>query len=138
MTRFVIVDPFARKVEAVDVETLIDAQAIAGLGNVDHGVLAPNLGFVVDEFGLFVPVAEQKYFGLCGHLVAGRAVLYGFDDVGETMNLRRSEIPDVRWYLGVNDIEASIDREEIERPIIAFNSVVIWEWPQPAPDGFIR
>ena len=71
MTRFVIVNPHKRTVEGVSFDSLFEAQAAAGLGNVDHGVLAPGLGYVVDEFGLFAPVSEQKYFGLCGHLIAG-------------------------------------------------------------------
>jgi hypothetical protein len=138
MTRFVIVNPRARKIEAVECESVMDAQDIAGLGNVDHGVIAQGLGFVVDEFGLFVPPAQQAYFGLFGKLIAGTAVFYAFDEMGETLSLRASEFPDVRWYLGVNDVEASIAREEIERPIIAVNGMVLWEWPQPAPAGFTR
>jgi hypothetical protein len=142
VTSFVTVNPFTRKVEAVNVDHLHDAQALVGLGNVDHGILVRNynfaLGYVVDEFGLFKPVSEQKYFGLCGQLIAGPSVLYAFDDAGETVNLRRSEIPDVRFYLGVNDVEAAIDRGEIERPFMAVNGVELWHWPQPAPKGMTR
>ena len=136
--RFVIVNPHKRTVAGVDVEGLIDAQALAGLGNVDHGTLAPGLGYVVDEFGMFTPVSEQKYFGLFGHLIAGPAVFYRFDEAGETIDLRRSEFPEVRFYLGINDVEAAIDRREIERPFMAVNGVELWHWPQPAPDGFTR
>jgi hypothetical protein len=142
MTRFVVVNPFARKIEAVETETLIDAQTLAGLGNVDHGVLGRgphfSIGYVVDEFGLFVPVSEQKYFGTCGVLIAGTAVFYGFDQAGETVSIRRSEFPDVTFYLGINDVEAAITREEVERPVIAVNGMVIWEWPNPAPADMAR
>jgi hypothetical protein len=142
MTKFVIVNPKARKIEAVDFESLIHAQALAGLGNVDHGVLGRgvrySIGYVVDEFGLFVPAAEQSYFGSCGLLIAGPAVFYGFDEAGETVDLRRSEFPDVTFYLGVNDVEAAINREEIERPFMAVNGVELWHWPQPAPYGMTR
>ena len=37
--RFVIIDPKTRTITSEDCETIIEAQAIAGLGNVDHGVL---------------------------------------------------------------------------------------------------
>ena len=136
--RFVIVNPHKRTVEGVDVKSLIDAQALAGLINVDHGQVARGLGFVVDEFAMFVSPLIQAYFELGGKLIAGAAVFYRFGELGETLDLRRSEFPDVRWYLGVNDVEASIAREEIVRPIIAVNGMLIWEWPQPAPEGFTR
>jgi hypothetical protein len=135
MTRFVVVNPHKRTVEGVDFDSIIKAQAHAGLGNVDHGVLARGLGYCVDEHGMFKPVSEQKYFGLFGHLIAGSAVFYAFDEAGETIDLRRSEFPDVRFYLGVNDIEAAIHREEVQRPFMAVNGVRLWEWPQPAPGG---
>jgi hypothetical protein len=138
MTRFVIVNPRDRTVKGVNCDSLIDAQVMAGLGNVDHGQIARGLGYVVDEFGLFAPVSEQKYFGLFGHLIAGPAVFYLFDEMGETIDLRRSEFPDVRFYLGVNDVEAAIYRGEIERPFMAVNGVEYWRWPQQPPEGFTR
>jgi hypothetical protein len=136
--QFIIVNPKARTISAARFPSLLDAQAMAGLGNVDHGSLVRGLGYVVDEFGLFVPPMQQSYFGIGNHLIAGTAVFYGYDQAGETIDLRRSEFPDVRWYLGVNDVEASIERDEIVRPIIAVNGAVHWQWPQPPPKGFGR
>ena len=138
MTRFVVVDPRKRIVEGVSFDSLREAQAYAGLGHVDHGVIVKGLGYVVDEFGMFTPVSQQKYFGLFGTMIAGPAVFYAYDEAGDTIDLRRSEFPDVRFYLGVNDVEAAIDRGEIERPFMAVNGVELWHWPQPAPDGMGR
>jgi hypothetical protein len=135
MTRFVVVNPHKRTVESVEAASVRDAQNTVGLGKVDHGVIVKGLGYCVDEFGLFVPPSEQKYFGVFGVLIAGPAVFYAYDEAGETLDLRRSEFPDVRFYLGVNDIEAAIERGEIERPFMAVNGIELWRWPQPAPKG---
>ena len=135
MTRFITINPRKRKVEAVSFDNIVQAIASVGLANVDHGVLARGLGYCIYEFSLFVPPSEQHYCGLAGHLIAGPAVLYGFDQAGETVDLRLSEIPDVTFYLGVNDVEAAIDRGEVNRPFMAVNGVELWHWPQPAPEG---
>jgi hypothetical protein len=136
MTRFIIVNPHKRTIEAVPFDSLIEAQASVGLDNVDHGALWRGLGYVVHQHSLFFPPSKQAYCGIAHKLIAGPAVFYGYDQAGETVDLRRSELPDMRWYLGVNDVEAAIEREEIVRPIIAMNHAVMWEWPQPAPKGF--
>lgn len=135
MPNFVVVNPRKRTVERLTLDTVMEAQHAIGLGNVDHGVVAPGLGYCVYEYGLFIPVAEQHYCGIGGHLIAGPAIFYAFDEAGETVNLRLSEFPHVRWYLGVNDVEHSISIGEVERPFIAVNGVTMWEWPQPAPEG---
>jgi len=131
--KFVVIDPITRSVRTVDHETLREAQASAGLGNVDHGMLSRNLGYVVYEFGLFVPAERQYFFGMAGRLFAGRCVMYGCDERGETVPLMKSQIPDVRWFLGKNDVEAAIVRGEIIRPYLAIGPDKIWEWPEPRP-----
>ena len=136
---YVIINPHTRKKSAIVCDTIFEAQAAAGLTQgVDHGVLVHGLGYCVYEFGLFVPIEEQKYFSVGNILFAGPAVFYRYDDYGETLSLRASEFPDVRFYLGVNDIEAAIDRGEIDRPFMAVNGVELWHWPQSAPEGMRR
>ena len=137
MTRFVVINPRKRTVEAVTFDDVVQAMATVGLASVDHGVLGRGLGYCIYEHSLFVPPSEQHYCGLGGHLIAGPAVLYGFDHEGETVDLLLSQIPDVTFYLGVNDVEAAIYRGEIERPFIAVNGVRHWEWPQPAPNNWM-
>ena len=136
--QYVIVDPKKRTVTSITCDSIFDAERAAGLnpGEVDHGSLSRRVGYVVYQFGAFVPPSEQSYCSIAGHLIAGPAVFYGCDEGGETVDLRKSELPDVRWYLEVNDVEAAIERDEIVRPIIAVNGIVLWEWPQPAPEGF--
>jgi hypothetical protein len=136
MNTFIVVNPRRRAVEAVDANTVPEVRDMIGLGNVDHGIAMPGLGYCVYEFSLFVPPSEQHYFGLRGTLFAGPTIFYAFDAVsGETLRLRRSEFPEVRFYLGINDVEAAIQRGEVERPFMAVNGVRLWEWPQPAPES---
>jgi hypothetical protein len=136
--KFVIIHPKGRTVVTVDKPSLHAAQAEAGLGNVDHGSIGRGIGYVVDEFGLYRPVDQQHYFGCAGRLIAGASVFYGVDEAGETIDLMKSQIPDVRFYLGANDVEAAIERGEIERPQVVINRSILWRWPQPAPKGFMR
>lgn len=138
--KFVVINPKARTIETVDAKELHDAERGAGLNpdSVDHGVLAPGLAYVVYEFGHFVPAAEQSYFSINRTLISGAAVLYGIDEAGETIDIMKSGIPDVRFYLGANDVEAAIERNEIRRPQMAVNGQQIWAWPNPAPREFQR
>lgn len=131
--RYVIVKPKSREVYAKDFDTINDALVDAGLqpGAVDHGALAPGLGYVVYEYGLFEPPATTAYCSIAGQLIPGATVLYRYDSEGETVDLMRSAIPDVRFYLGVNDVESAIYSGEVERPVIAVNGEVLWRWPEP-------
>lgn len=133
--RFIIVDPRKRTVEPFDGE-FEEAKVAAGLDptTVDHGVIAPGLAIVVYEYSLMMPPHEQAYCGIGSTLVAGPAVFYGFDKHGETVPLRKSEFPDVRFYLGINDVEAAIERGEIVRPFNAFNDAVFWEFNKGAQE----
>ena len=136
--KFVVINPKKRTVETVRCESLIDAQTAAGLGNVDHGMLARRIAYVVDEFGLYANPLTQSYSGIAGRLIAGVSILYGIDEAGETVDLMKSQVPDVTFFLGVHDVEAAIERGEIIRPVSSFNGQEFWHWPQPAPKGMIR
>jgi len=134
-TQFIIVDPAKRLVTGARFETLQDAERFAGLNpdEVDHGSHKRGIGYVVYEFGMFVPAREQFYFGLEGRLIAGPAVFYGYDQLGETCNL--TEIPEPVWFERVAQIEFAIKHGRIKRPEIRANGKLIWQWPQPAPEG---
>jgi len=133
--KFVIVKPKERTIETVDAKELVLAEEMAGLkpNAVDHGTLSRSLAYVVYEFGLFVPAEEQSYFSIGHRLIAGPCVLYGYDERGDTVDVLKSQIPDVRWYLGKNDVEAAIDAGEIMRPKAHRNGVKLWQWPEPPP-----
>jgi hypothetical protein len=129
--KYVLINPVLRTATSGDYASLQDAEVAAGLdpGKVDHGMISRSIGYVVYEFGLFVPPAEQHYFAIGQTLIAGSAVLYGCDQFGESVDLMRSAIPDIRWFLGANDVEAAIEAREIARPQTAVNGSVMWQWP---------
>ena len=131
--KFVAINPKAKTVETIDAPEVPDALLMIGLtpGEVDHGMLAPRLGYVVHQYSLFVPPAEQSYFSVAGRLIAGPCLMYGVGEAGETVPLMKSMLPFVRFYLGVNDVEAAIERKEVLRPQMSVNNDVIWAWPQP-------
>jgi hypothetical protein len=137
--KFVIVDPKKRSVETVDLGDLHSALIEAGLspGEVDHGSLSRRMGYVVYQFGMYVPVAEQSYCAIARRLIAGAAVLYGVGDEGETVDLMKSAVPDVTFFLGRNDVEAAIERGDILRPALRVNGETLWQWPQKAPPGMM-
>jgi hypothetical protein len=129
--KFVIVDPWKHEVRRVNARDANEAEVMAGLqpGQVDFGEAAPNVGIIVFEFGLLEPPAEQRYFtvGSWGGLYAGAAVLYAFDDDGETVDL--DEPPPVRFLDTREEVEAAIAAGTVRRPYTSVNGVVLWEWP---------
>ena len=138
MTQFEIIKPATRETEVVQCEELRDALVLAGLnhGAVDHGMVTRGMGIVVYEFSLFVPSAEQSYFSIGGRLYAGNAVLYGVDEMGDTVDLRMLAIP--YWLQTEADVEKAIRGGLCPRPTMSVNGDTIWQWPQPAPPGMKR
>lgn len=138
--KFVVINPKLRAVTTVEERELRDALLGAGVDpdKVDHGLIDRRLGYVVFEYGLFMAPGEQDYFGMNGRLIAGTAVLYGINEAGETVDTFKAKIPDVRFYLGANDVEAAIERGEIARPKMSVNGEEIWAWPSPPPKGAMR
>lgn len=131
--KFVIVKPKARTIETVSDVDLPLRRADLDPMKVDFGSIGRLLGFVVYEYSLFVPPAEQSYFGIAGKLIAGNAVFFGVGETGETVDLMKSQLPDIRFYLGANDVEAAIASGEIMRPQMSQGGHVFWRWPQPRP-----
>jgi hypothetical protein len=129
--KFVVIDPRKISVEQIDAPELHEALNLAGLTphEIDHGVVTHGIGIVVYEFGLFVPPTEQRYFAVGKGLYAGTAVLYGYDERGETVDL--AIWPPPRFFGSIDAIEQAIAADEIVRPRIAIDSTVTWEWPQP-------
>ena len=130
--QYVLINPILRATLGRSYASLQDAEVAAGLdpGKVDHGMISRSIGYVVYEYGLFVPPAEQHYFAIGKTLVAGPAVLYGVNAWGEGVDLWQSTIPDVRWFLGANDVEAAIEAGDIIRPQTSVNGLVTWQWPE--------
>lgn len=136
--KYVVVNPKARTIETVntgdDVDDIKQVIRQAGLdpAGVDHGSLG-RIGYVVDEYGLFVPADQQSYFSIYDKLIAGPTVFYGVDEIGETRDLMKSQLPNVTFYLGRDDVEHAIIFGKIRRPQMSANGRIFWQWPAPRP-----
>lgn len=134
------------KLWLADFLSLQDAERSIGLepGRVDHGTLlrpgvayTPGLAYVVFEASNFLPAQSTYYAAINGRLIADRAVLYAFDERGETVDLER--LPPVAFYgKGQGKVEAAIAAGVVIRPEIAVTAEggprqVLWQWPGPAP-----
>jgi hypothetical protein len=127
--QFAIIDVNDKTVVPVECPDLVVAQTMVGLKKVDHGVVAPGIGIVVDEFGLYVPPDKQSYFAIFGRLYAGHGVLYAFNKGGESVDL--IAIPPVLFMPGAAAVERCIELGTVQRPQISVNGVVTWQWPDP-------
>jgi len=142
--RFGIIDPRTTRAEFVDAADLNEAKIAVGLDpdKVDHGVLWRDLrtggiSIVVYEFSLYLPIDRARYFAIGQSLFIGPAVLYGFDTVGETVDL--PEIPPVFFLRDAAEVERAIAARQIIRPTVAINNVIVWRWPEPCWDeGIIQ
>lgn len=136
--RFAIIEPAKVSWEMVDAKEPRDLYPQLGLGDVDHGTLVMprdlpsgvGIAIVVDGFGLFQPPDKQRYFAIGRKLFAGNAVLYGFDEGGETVDLQ--EMP-VVVFLSPSGIEGAIALDQIDRPACTANGDKFWEWPGESP-----
>jgi hypothetical protein len=125
--QFAIVNVTTLTVGVIECDDLIAAQIAAGLKLVDHGVVAPGLGIVVDEFGLYTPPDKQSYFAIFRRLYAGNGVLYGFNRHGESVDL--IAIPPVVFMPSARAVERNIEIGAVQRPQTTINGEVIWQWP---------
>jgi hypothetical protein len=137
--KFAIIEPAAARWEVIEATTPQDLYARAGFDtNIDHGMIAPagalpsgvGISIVVDGFSLFKPKEQQRYFAIGRQLYGGNAVLYGFDEHGETVDLKEMPVP---VFMTLAGVEKAIEDGQIERPTSSFNGEKFWEWPQPNP-----
>ena len=138
MIRFIIIDVRAKTETVMHLQTFEGALKEAGLtlGKIDHGTVKRGLAIAVDEFGLFVPPGEQRYFAIDGRLYAGNAVLYGYNNEGHTCSIDLNHCRQLlcKWYDFVEEIEAAIATGKVIRPQIGSSNEVLWQWPGPRPD----
>jgi hypothetical protein len=138
-----IVEPSQRRCRAFecDADLALEAMPEAGLkpGHVDFGTVRRDVdtrrgvGIIVYEFGLFDPPGQQSYFVIANRLTAGNAVLFAYDEIGDTVSMAAGELPPITYVNGENEIEAAIQRGQISRPTMSINGQLFWQWPQPAP-----
>jgi hypothetical protein len=139
--KFLAIKPRTQKLEWIDTASVKDAERAVGLGNVDHGTFfrredGIGLAYVVYEFGFFVPPTQQSYAIVFGKLIAGTAVVYAFDEIGDTVSVSPEMISerDVTWLSTQQDVEDAIAAGVVvQRPMRAVNDHVEWRWPEPAP-----
>src|SRR5215831_669833 len=136
MTRVLIIRAAERKIEPFVVDEVHEAYATAGLptGKLEHSIVrrpngdAPGIGIFVDKSALTVHQEKQSYFVLADKLYGGNAVLYGFDETGQTVDAPSMV---VRWYSDQYEVEQALRRGEVQRPVIKNESNdVVWRWPE--------
>lgn len=145
--RYGRIDARAHKLDLIEADLIDTAKRLCGLEplKTDDGVVwkEPGIGgvaIIVAEFGLFMPPLNQHYFAFDDRLYAGNALLYGFDDVGETIDFdapvlgTHQERATLRWFESGYDVSKAITRGELIKPQLVLNGSVVWEWPQPRPD----
>ena len=133
--RFVVIDARLRIVVPIAANSG-EIYELAGLDtfHVDHAVVArsPETGIgiaiAVHEHGLFQPPADCFYFSVGRKMYAGNAVLYAFDGAGRTIDMP-AQPPPVMFYRSHRELEAAIERGEIDRPQTLINNIVVWRWP---------
>jgi hypothetical protein len=131
--KYAIVNPTSRTVEIIEAKDALEAERRAGLtpGRVDHGTALRNLGIVVGENSLFQPPDQIRYFSIARWLYAGNAVLYAFDQTGETIDYNNE--PGICWYGNHEDVQKAIQLGLVEQPQVEFNGEIFWQWPGPKP-----
>jgi hypothetical protein len=140
--KFAIIDPVKMTVEWAEAKEPWELYPQIGLpvdGGVDHGVVLPwheapgriGIAIIVDQFSLYVPPEHQRYYRIGRQLFGGAAILYGYQEDGESTDL--PGLPLV-VFMTVAGIENAIARGEIDRPYIAINNEApLWQWPEPSP-----
>jgi hypothetical protein len=132
--KYAVADVTKRTCELIDCADFAAALAAAGLprGETDHGLIGIGIGLFVHEHGLYVRPFQQRYFSIGGHLYAGNALLYAFDEAGETIDL--TAVPLIRWLPTEVAVWEAIDNGEIALPELRVDGELIWRWPQAKPD----
>jgi hypothetical protein len=141
MTRFIHIDPTARTVTPIEAESPHHAVPSLGLGNVDHGVVTPGIGIIV-YVSIHAPTKGRRgshsnepdqnqnqgpYFVLVGQLYSGDAVLYAYDEAGETIDMPEADIEPL-WIPNKAAVEFAIGAGLVARPQSSVGGVVTWRW----------
>src|SRR5262245_55681990 len=116
---FTFINPAKQRVHIEDLPDIDRALELAGLDGLptDHGVISSGLAIIVYEYSLFVPVEKQHYFGINRRLYGGKALVYAFDERGETISLIHP-IPPVTFMPSQRAVERNIALGLIVRPQI--------------------
>lgn len=131
---FTVIFPDRKALEVVSSDDIDVAYEAAGLqrGHVDFGTVRQlsngyTLNIIVYEYGLMKPPEQGRYFSIDRYLYEGSAVLFLADETGETVPCK-VKVP-VMFYRSHVEVEAAIQRGEINRPECLINGELIWRWP---------
>jgi hypothetical protein len=131
--RYAIINAEKETIEYVELDNIDKAKELAGLDpmGVDHGTITHGLGIVVYEFGLLEPA--EHYFTFNGQLYAGNAVLYAYDEHGETVDVKGTnelylELKPPKFWHGVPAVEAALEAGQATRPYTAVNGEILQLW----------
>lgn len=108
-------------------------QAAIGLDRMktDHGTLAPGLGIIVYELGLLEP-EHQHFFAVGKQLFEGNALVYRYNQMGETEDVRNADLIVLRTHTtfieGRETVEQLIQIGDVDRPQSSVNGEVLWKW----------
>lgn len=134
--RFIVIDPARCEVKMIEKKNLDDALRATGLrlSKVDFATLFVGddgwgLEIVVYETGLRESPSKHRFFSLGECLFAGSAIIFAFNAKGDTVTLPDIiRNPPVTFYRSYREVEAAIQRGELQRPQITANGKVVWEW----------
>jgi len=135
---FATVEPHLCQARIVGFKSLFAAERAIGLepNKIDFAIVSRDrdrgIGIIVFEYGLFVPPHQQAYFAIEQRLYAGNALLYAFNQVGETIDFE-PPLPFIDFFNGALDVEQAIHDGRIVRPQMLLNGKVIWSWPAERP-----
>ena len=134
--KFIIIDPKAQQVRTLVANDLHDAKLSVNLptNRVDHGTIRPGLAIVIYDHCLFDPAETTPYFALNRKLYGGCAIVYAYDQGGDTIDIDERAVPRPIWLADADAVEKAIMRGLVERPQMAVNGEVFWQWPLPMPD----
>jgi len=134
--RYVTIEPESHLISFIECDTFEEALQRAGLtiGQVDHGLIDNDagVGIVVAEFGLFVEPERQHYFTFGGRLYGGNALLYGYGEEGQTVDVPNIHLAPIFLH-GREEVEEAIKSEFVVRPVKCTEGFIMWQWPEPSP-----
>jgi hypothetical protein len=139
--QFAAIKPKLQVLEWIDTDMLKTAELACGLTSVDHGVFwrkddGHGLGYTLYEYALYEPPEKQSYAAVFGKFIAGNAIVYAFDPLGETIPVTPEMISekDIKWLPTYNQAEIAMAHGLVPRPKIVVDGKLQWRWPEPKPD----
>jgi hypothetical protein len=142
--RFFIIDPADFSIREVHCEKLEEVLKQAGLEIMRTEFQTVyteerwGLQIAYYETGLLEPPnGQHRFFSIGPQLFAGSVVAFAFSrPEGDTMSIPKEiDLPAVMFYRSHLEVEAAIQRDEIERPQILINGSVVWEWNRSRNEG---